>query len=114
MRMRQVTRGLIALERKATPGRVALAPEEKVERAIQLLRNEPLGGYQWREYWQTFKRYGSGDPDFYGRRLMDLELQRKARYVAKVCNRARTGRALPEGKGWGHLRSAMLRIYEAL
>jgi hypothetical protein len=88
--------------------------EEKVERIMNILQHESLGGYQWREYWQMFKRYGRGEPDFYGRRLMDLELQKKARYVARVCNHARTSKSLPSGRQWGHLRSAMLSIFQPL
>jgi hypothetical protein len=94
--------------------KTARSAEEKTATAMSVLEKEPLGGYQWKEYWQQFKRYGNGDPDFWGRRLLDVELQKKARYVARVCNRARASRALPSGKEWGYLRAALLQVYGGL
>jgi hypothetical protein len=113
-RRKRVTRGLLMTADRHTPFRPTKTALEKTDRTMRLLEAAPLGAYAWREVWQTFKRYASGSHDLYGRRLMEEKALTKARYVARVCYRAWKGKALPQGRGWGNLRSAMLTVFKRL
>ena len=111
---RRTTRGLMTVVDRHTPFRATLSIPEKVEKKLQVLQAAPLGAYSWRETWQEFKHLANSNPNLQGRRLIDAKALTKAEYVARVAYRAYKGRELPEGRGWGHLRSALSIIYREL
>ena len=112
-RRKLVTRGLLGVHAKHAP----LTPrsaEDKTVHLMEVLQKETVDPYQWKETWQSFRRYGKGEGDVYGRRVMDPEVQKKARYVATVAHRAYLKGIVPQGKEWGYLRSAIAQVYTAL
>jgi hypothetical protein len=60
------------------------------------------------------KHLSKSRPDLHGRRLMDDRAIAKAQYLARVSYRAWKGRALPQGRSWGHVRTALLAVYRGL
>jgi hypothetical protein len=110
----KVKRGLLTLTEERNPFKVRIEVSERVERALTNVRSAPQGAFVWKELWQTFKHLSASLPDHHGRRLRNERSLTKARYVARVAYRAWKGRGLPEGRSWGHLRSAILVVYEEL
>lgn len=113
-RRKSVTRGLLATADKHTPFRPTKSADEKTERMMAVLGTAPMGAYAWREAWQTFKRYGGGNHDLYGRRLLDERAIKKARYASRVAYRAWKGKALPAGRGLTNLRNAVRTVFCAV
>ncbi len=111
--MPRVSRGLLKTEEKGQI-RPVKTPEEKTEYVMGKLQAAPLKDYQWKEYYDLFRRLAQGKPDMFGRRLMDPELETKAQYVASTCHRASLGNRLPQGNGWAYLRHAILAVYRGL
>ena len=109
-----VGRGLLKVQEKHHPFRASSAVEERVARRMDLLQRAPLSGYAWKEAWSEMKHLSKSRPDLKGRRLMDARAIAKAEYISRVAYRAWKGRALPEGKSWGHLKSALASVYTDL
>lgn len=111
---RRVHRGLLALQERHTPFRVTITGKERARRKLELLQKAPLGAYAWKEAWSEFKHLSKSRPDLHGRRLKGELAISKAQYLARVAYRAWKGRALPQGRSWGHVRSALLVVYRGL
>lgn len=111
---RRVHRGLLRLAEKSNPFRTTISVKERACRKLASLQQAPLGSYPWKEAWSEFKHLSKSRPDLHGRRLHDDKVIVKAQYLARVCYRAWKGRALPQGRSWGHLRSALLVVYKEL
>lgn len=107
-----VSRGILATQGRVIFGRTD--PGHLTEVAFGRLRQEPRGGYAWKEKAQWTRRLARGDSDFYGRRILSDAGRSDCRYVAKVCRRAWKKEILPEGRAWGNLRASLLRIFEEL
>lgn len=114
MPVRRTTRGLMQVVDRHTPFKSALSVTEKVEKKVLALQNAPLEAYLWRETWQEFKHLANSKPNLQGRRLLDEKAITKAEYVARVAYRAYKGRELPQGRSWGHLKTAFQVVYREL
>lgn len=110
----QVYRGTLSLAEKSHPFRTTFSAKERAGRKLATLQQSPLGSYPWKEAWSEFKHLSKSRPDIHGRRLLDGKAIAKAQYLARVCYRAWKGRALPQGRRWGHVRSALLVVYKEL
>ena len=111
---RRVYRGMLSLAEKSSPFRTTISTKERVNRRVEILQKAPLGTYAWKEAWSEFKHLSKSRPDFHGRRLRNDQSVAKAQYLARVAYRAWKGRALPQGRSWGHVRSALLVVYKEL
>ena len=111
---RRVHRGLLGLAEKSSPFRTTITAKERASRKLAALQQAPLGSYPWKEAWSEFKHLSKSKPDLHGRRLFDDRAIAKAQYLARVAYRAWKGRALPQGRSWGHVRSALLVVYREL
>ncbi len=111
---RRVHRGLLGLTERGSPFRTTLSAKERADRKLETLQQSPLGAFAWKEAWQEFRHLSKSRPDLHGRRLLDDRAIVKAQYLARVAYRAWKGRALPEGRSWGHVHSALLLVYHAL
>ncbi len=113
--MKLVARGLIATE---TRGLARLRPadyEDAAARGFARVRDEPVGGYAWRDRRDWAARLARRDPDGYGRRVLTDAGLSDCRYVARVSFRAYRRGLLPASPAeWGHLRESIRRIYEDL
>ena len=114
MGRRRVYRGMLGLAEKSSPFRTTNSAKERAGRKFKVLREAALGSYAWKEAWSEFKHLSKSRPDLHGRRLLDNKAIAKAQYLARVCYRAWKGRALPQGRSWGHVRSALLVVYKEL
>jgi hypothetical protein len=114
MHRRRVYRGMLCLTEKSSPFRTTISAKERASRKLATLQQAPLGSYPWKEAWSEFKHLSKSKPDLRGRRLHDDKAVAKAQYLARVSYRAWKGRALPQGRSWGHIRTALLLIYRAL
>ena len=110
----RVHRGLLGLAEKSSPFRTTITAKERASRKLVTLQQAPLGSYPWKEAWSEFKHLSKSKPDLHGRRLFDDRAVAKAQYLARVAYRAWKGRALPQGRRWGHVRSALFVVYRAL
>lgn len=110
----RVHRGLLGLAEKSSPFRTTITAKERASRKLATLQQAPLGSYPWKEAWSEFKHLSKSKPDLHGRRLFDDRAIAKAQYLARVAYRAWKGKALPQGRSWGHVRSALLLVYRAL
>lgn len=123
---RGVTRGLLGVARRGV-----LAPkmgsEQRTANQMAMVEKAPIGDYRWRELAQTMRRYAAGHPDLYGRRVFSSEVKAKAKYVARVANKAyltpsesvrtdgRVVRRVPAlPKSWTRLRNALMAVYKEL
>lgn len=111
---RRVHRGLLGLAEKSSPFRTTITAKERASRKLAALQQAPLGSYPWKEAWSEFKHLSKSKPDLHGRRLFDDRAIAKAQYLARVAYRAWKGRALPQGRSWGHVRSALSVVYRQL
>ena len=111
---KRVYRGTLSLAEKSSPFRTTISAKERAGRKLTTLQQAPLGSYPWKEAWSEFKHLSKSRPDLHGRRLLDDKAIAKAQYLARVCYRAWKGRALPQGRSWGHVRSALLVVYKEL
>ena len=111
---RRVHRGLLSLAKRSSPFRATISAKERANRKLTVLQQAPLCSYPWKESWSEFKHLSKSRPDLHGRRLFDYKAVAQAQYLARVCYRAWKGRALPQGRSWGHVRSALLVVYRAL
>ena len=111
---RRVYRGILSLAEKSSPFRTSISARERAGRKLTILQQAPLGSYAWKEAWSEFKHLSRSRPDLHGRRLLDERAIAKAQYLARVCYRAWKGRAPPQGRSWGHVRSAVLVVYKEL
>lgn len=111
---KRVYRGMLGLAEKSSPFRTAISAKERAGRKLANLQQAPLGSYPWKEAWSEFKHLSRSRLDLHGRRLLDERAIAKAQYLARVCYRAWKGRALPQGRSWGHVRSALLVVYKEL
>jgi hypothetical protein len=111
---RRVYRGILSLAEKSSPFRTTITPKERARRKLATLQFAPLGSFPWKEAWSEFKHLSKSRPDLHGRRLKDDQAIMKAQYLARVAYRAWKGRTLPQGKSWGHVRSALLVVYQGL
>jgi hypothetical protein len=107
-----VSRGILATQGRVIFGRTDAA--HVTETAFARLRQEPPGGYAWKEKVHWARRLARGDSDFYGRRVLSDAGRSDCRYVAKVCRRAWKKDVLPEGRTWGNLRESLRRIFTEL
>ncbi len=110
----RVQRGLLAVQERHTPFRSTISVKDRVDRKMETLRKAPISGYVWKETWSEMRHLSRSKPDLRGRRLIDDLAISKAEYVARISYRAWKGRALPDGRSWGYLRSALLVVYERL
>ena len=111
---KRVRRGLLGLAERSSPFRTTISSKERANRKLTSLQQAPLGSYPWKEAWSEFKHLSKSRPDLHGRRLFDDRAIAKAQYLARVAYRAWKGRAIPQGRSWGHVRSALLVVYRAL
>ena len=111
---RRVHRGLLSLTKRGSPFRATISAKERASRKLAALQQAPVGSYPWKEAWSEFKHLSKSRPDLHGRRLFDDKAVAKAQYLARLCYRAWKGRALPAGRSWGHVRSALLVVYKGL
>ena len=111
---KSIRRGMINLVEKSHPFRTTISAKERASRKLATLRQAPLGSYPWKEAWSEFKHLSKSRPDLHGRRLLDGRAIAKAQYLARVSYRAWKCRALPQGRSWGHVRSALLVVYQKL
>ena len=111
---RRVHRGLLGLAQRSSPFRTTITSKERARRKLESLQAAPLASYPWKEAWQEFRHLSKSRPDLHGRRLFDDKAIAKARYLSRVAYRAWKGRALPQGRSWGHVSSALLLVYRAL
>ena len=109
-----VYRGMLSLAEKSSPFRTTISTKERVNRRVENLQEAPLGTYAWKEAWSEFKHLSKSRPDLHGRRLRNDKSVAKAQYLARVAYRAWKGRALPQGRSWGHVRAALLIVYKEL
>lgn len=109
-----IGRGLLKVQATHHPFRASSAVEERVARRMELLQRAPLSAYAWKEAWSEMRHLSRSRPDLKGRRLMDAKAIAKAEYISRVAYRAWKGRALPEGRSWGHLKSALVQVYTEL
>jgi hypothetical protein len=111
---RRAYRGILSLAEKSSPFRTTITSKERARRKLATLQFAPLGSFPWKEAWSEFKHLSKSRPDLHGRRLRDEKAIAKAQYLARVAYRAWKGRALPQGRGWGHMRSALFVVYREL
>ena len=111
---KSVYRGMLRLAEKNRPFRTTISAKERAHRKLTALQQAPLGSYPWKEAWSEFKHLSKSRPDLHGRRLRDDKTITKAQYLARVAYRVWKGRALPQGRSWGHVRSALLVVYREL
>ena len=114
MGRRRVYRGMLGLAERSSPFRTTISAKERANRRLATLQQAPLGTYSWKEAWQEFRHLSKSRPDFHGRRLRNEKAIAKARYLARVAYRAWKSRALPQGRSWGHVRTALLVVYQTL
>lgn len=111
---RRVSRGLLRTDERHSPYRTTITARERAGRRLETLQKAPLSSYPWMEAWTEFKHLSKRQPDLHGRRLLNDTAITKAQYLARVAYRAWKGRSLPEGRSWGHVRSALLVVYAEL
>ena len=111
---RRVHRGLLSLTKRGSPFRATISAKERASRKLAALQQAPVGSYPWKEAWSEFKHLLKSRPDLHGRRLLNDKAIAKAQYLARVTYRAWKSRALPQGRSWGHVRTALLVVYQAL
>ena len=111
---RKVYRGLLNLAEKSSPFQTTISAKERARRRLEILQEVPLGTYAWKGAWSEFEHLSKSRPDLHGRCLFDVQVIAKVQYLARVAYRAWKGRALPQGRRWGHVRSSLLVIYREL